>query len=178
MFEYIMVFFIVSFGFIFLIYIRRKNKFFFDQKEIYLIKNDSSYTVNECLIFPDNCFIERNAMHKSKSVLVRNNVLWQSVEISQASLGGGHTHRYDTIFFKNKNTLNIRYIDNSVRYRLRRVENNTTIHSDLLNFLVKNNLGVESGSWGTVLVKNKGPFLALEVDSIVESFIKLADSYN
>lgn len=45
-------------------------------------------------------------------------------------------------------------------------------------FLAAANLSIDSGRWGVVLVRNKGPFLAEEIDKIVEEFMKLTESFD
>lgn len=170
--EYFVAIILVVVGVIFLFLIRKKNAFFDTQKSDYLNSHDINASRIK-LMFPSDSFVERNSMAISDSVTMVNNVYWQSIEISQASLGGAHTYKFDTLFFNDIKSLNVRILADSLRYRLRRAEVNTNVSDLMRGFLTKWDLSIESGGWGVILVKNQGPFIAADLDGLIAEFMGL-----
>lgn len=170
--KYVVAAFLVVLGALFLVLIRKKNDFFDAQKTEYLNSHNINRNKNK-LIFPTDSFVVRNSMAISDSVFVNDTIYWQSIEISQASMGGSHTYKFDTLFFNDIKDLNIRIFVDSLRYRLRRVEDNTNTSDLIGSFLARWNLSIESGYWGVILVKNQGPFIAADLDGLIEEFIGL-----
>ena len=175
---YILIFvFVVSASSV--LYILRKKRIYFEkQKQLYSHGKGLPIEAVDTFAFAQESFVYKNGMFQSKAVEVSANVYWQSVETSQVSLGGAHTFKYDAIFFKSINKYRFRFISGAIQFRLRVVEDNTDIPTRIMAFLAAANLSIDSGRWGVVLVRNKGPFLAEEIDKIVEEFMKLTESFD
>lgn len=160
------IMFSVLFGSLY--FIRQKRIVYLKEKQIYSEKYNKRIYQYEVFNNVPQSIIFKNQMNCERVVDISDACSWQDVSIHFVSAGGTHIFRYDTIFIKNINSIRVAKINKKIK--LRYPCSGNVVPEHINQFLQENDLSIDAGGWGVILIKNQGAFRAAEVDDVLTRF--------
>ncbi|QEY16800.1 hypothetical protein D0C16_12960 [Cellvibrio sp. KY-GH-1] len=96
---------------------------------------------------------------------LRNGLSWQYIEVSNASFS---PVRCDSVIFTDKKYPKFCWMKSTYLRAL--FKSNEKISKEVETFLNKFELGVETGHWGAILIRERKAILSSEIDEIIKEF--------
>lgn len=151
--------------------IRQKRVVYLKEKQAFSKKNNRRIYQYEVFNNAPQSVIFKNQMSCESVIDISDACSWQDVSIHFVSAGGTHIFRYDTIFIKNINSIRATKINKKIKLRY---PCSGDVVSEYINqFLQENNLSIDAGDWGVVLIRNQGSFKAAELDDVLTQFYSI-----
>lgn len=154
-----------------LYFIRQKRVVYLKEKQIYSEKNNRRIFQYEVFNNVPQSIIFKNQMNCERVVDVSDTCSWQDVSIHFVSAGGTHVFRYDTILIKDVRSIKVTKINKKIKLRYPCSED--IVPERVSQFLQENDLSIDAGSWGVVLIRNQGAFEAEALNDVITRFYSI-----